>query len=522
MYDEYEYLFNNDDGDDGDDNELFLLGESINKLPSPLYFYEGAYKITALSMVGNTDDISHCTFIIETTPISYPHSPSMITVYEELNKSYLLEFLISVLVKRVLVFNSIEKKINLTKDYACIFITASFSTNQKYIPIDDVILSDSRLTDIITICNTQVMRSSQYFYTLTQPVKYTVVSYDVIKENDFRWDADQIDWYLIYKNYIEEYIIKMMENALRVPIKYISQYTDYMSFNVQFIIDKTDKAFTAEIYLLPNTILDRQIIYNNINSREISISTYSNNDIKHTDIITEDTLRVCLGTQNFSLIPLSLNDIEHTIINGQPFIVVDEINRKYDKPINKYILPTYCHTYINPNMLEYYNGITDAFSCTMRLTVPLFKKSEYDCKENLNKPNAIMSDATITYVDFINPASNKNEPFSIDNMTVYGIVMVTTLDPIPNDAYICTITENLEDPFLPQSLYDTINSRYSNPRNTIYTLLPISAIPYCRQYLVAKINHKSNLNETQSNIINTEETPVVKKRDSFFNRLFKH
>lgn len=522
--------------DDYDMNDLF--DDNFNSeyncydkdYPSTkLYFYKGAYYIQLVTDMRLSDGLIQCSFIIERTQFDVPNSPSLFDVFESFNNSFLLEFLVSILVDGTLNFDSLQKVISIKdEEYICIYVTASFSMNQNYLHIEDEMESDEKATDVINIGKTQIMRTHQVFYSITQAAKCCTIKYDAIKDKDFSWDSDIIDWNAVYKGYIEPYIRLLMAMSLKVPINSVTQYSDYMTFQVQINADRLGSALNIEIYILPKTIFNRRIVYNNVDGREIYICSYKNGETTPTPL-TADEARICAGSQNLSLIPINNYKIRHTIINGKDHIVIHETPLETDVLYNKFALSMYRYTNLPLEDVVYLTNIKGISASPFQ--VPTFKNSKEiltNCNTSSNQKelekkiedNTVILDTIIDYFGFINPINENLDVIELDEVTrAYGVIAIafkTTIDP---DIYVYSIDESNELTFLPKKFYEIINNTYHNPKDTKFYLLPIRALPAYREFILVGSILKTENVETQSDII--EKTKNADKSSSAKSGLFR-
>lgn len=503
MYNDYESEYDEYDSDD-----LQSCAEFLSKL----YFYKETYSIRLVSQLYPADDITECSFIIEKTGGFYPKMPSIVELYEIFNHSFLLEFLISVLVNKPLIFDSVQKLISVTDTNECVSVTASFSSNQNYIHIEDEIESDNRVTDIMYIGQIPTMRSYQYFYSLTQAAKYCTLKYDVINDRKINWLSKHIDWQIVYSQFIEVYILQLISHALQIQVNSVDQYKDYMTFHVQFIINRSESTLYSEFFILPDTVFNHKILYNKYDGREICISNQKVNDPGF-NLITADELRLCAGSQNSSLIPINLHNIYHTLDDGKDYIVMHETQSKEDTLFNKFALSMYRYSTLPKSIIVYTNPIEGIEPSIFPIPLP----------KNNSADTGVLCNTIFTYEAFVNPINAALEPVEFyDDMKIYGRVMLRFTDLIPADVYTYPIDESNEDTFLPSNFYKTLSKVYNITNAASYALIPIRAYPIYREFMVVGRMMNSNPTESQSSIITStsNDTILNKQKPNWFRSLF--
>lgn len=466
-----------------------------------LYFLDGDYKITLISEIDiNAEDV-YCTFHVSRTTNESKTKKSLFDVFTLFEQTFLLEFLMSVLAKRIINIGSIHKIISSEQDnYPCICITATFTTNQKYISIEDEIESDECATDVLTVGKNQMMRTHQYFYTITQSVKYCILKYDVINVSKFDWDLAGVDWYAVYNSLIEPYILFMIGNALKCNINSVVQYSDYMTFTAQFAVNKFGTSFYAEIYILPDTIYHHNIIYNNTDGREILIGTKVDNEISY---LTSDQYRIILGSQNLNLLPINVLNTKVTIEGSEPYIVAHELSTKDDPLINYFLLSMDKYTRIPKEFYMYLGGLAGFNGALMDLPI--------------DKDHTVK--ASINYFSMIHPESKEMTCLKLANdCNAYGVITFALESDIPNNLYITNIGDDEPGNFMPKKFYEMISIAYKCDKNTQFRMLPIRSLPKYREYLLIGITSDSDSKETQTDIIdkNKDEFDEKSKKRRFF------
>ena len=488
-YEEYE----NDENNDID----------YDQYHSHINFLNGEYKIEFLSELSINIDTTYCTFIVTRTGKELNSKKTLIDIFSLFEESFFLEFLMSVLTSKNINVGSIKKIISVTENSEpCICISASFSSDQRYIHIEDEIETDELVTDTMMIGNMQTMRTHQYLYCTTQAAKCCIVKYDVMSNRKFDWYSDGIDWLQVYSQLIEPYIKFMISCALKCQVDSVMQHSDYMTFHLLFAINRGGPSFYAEIYILPKTVLNHKIIYNSDNGREILIGCKNNKDDRE---FTSDELRMCLGSQNLNLIPINNLNTKMTFDNAEPFIVSHELSTKDDLLINYFALSIDRYTKIPKEFCVYLNGLEGFDNVIMDL--PINDKSVK---------------AGFLYLSLLSPTTKESSIIKItDEVLFCGVLTFMFENKIPNDVYNHTILNTDSNMFIPKVFFDRITMAYKFNDDTKYGIIPIRALPQYREYMLFAINPKSDTKESQSDIIskNESENNNPSKKKGFFSSL---
>ena len=496
MQDDYtEY----DDYDDIDYREF-----DTNTMINTLYFCQGAYKIKLISFL-RTNENGQYLYKISRTTVKCKNVISLIELYELLENSYFLEFLVSIMSEGMLVPETCKMLITMDKNTQYINVTAEFNLDQKCIEIEDNTESDNSTTEIINIGDTQVMRTHQFGYSLTQCIRYLEAKLDIINEKTLAWNDYNIDWYAVYTKFIDPYITTLMSMALRANVEKDTDYSDYMKFSIQYEIALSENSFYLKIYILPKSVHGRNIIYTENNSREIYIENNKNDQYG----MSTDELRICMGTQNLSLLPLNISDVYHTIFNGKEYIVYNELNNSSkDCHRNKFIMTYRRYTNLPISNILYSSNMEGFEQCPIIL--------QFDEETSMK--------SICQFFGFINPETDKLGmlPIAID-ACLLGTMCFSTESSMKSDQFVSTIEEDLnnEKTFLPKSFYKNLITKFKIPNNAIFQLIPIRALPCYREFMVVSIIKQSNDGQSQTNIIDKDKPVDKVNKQSFFRFLFK-
>ena len=490
----------NDNYEEFENNEY----ENVENLYCPfLYFLNGDYIIRLVSELNVSADTFLCTFIVQRTPKESDSKKSLFDVFTMLENSFLLEFLISTITMKLLNIESVKKIISASDtSVPCICVTATFSTNQNYLHIEDEIESDESATDILMVGKTRMMRTHQYFYCTTQAAKYCIIKYDAIDK--FNWNAYGVDWYNVYVQLIEPYIKYMISSALKCQVDSVMQHSDYMTFYTQFAINTFRSSFYAEIYLLPKTVLNHKIIYNAEDGREILIGYKSGND---SPAFSSDTLRLCLGSQNLNLIPINNLNTKVTLDNYEPYVVTHEISKKDDPLINYFALPIDKYTRVPSEFCVYLDTLRGFDGVVMDLPV-----------------NDKSIQTAFFYLSLLTSNTKSHTIIKISEEVLFcGVLTFAFQNKIPNNVYNHTMLNSDKDMFIPKEFFDRITMAYNFDNTTKYSIIPIRALPQYREYMLFAIKQNSDDKESQSDIIskNESENNNPSKKKGFFSSLFK-
>lgn len=469
-----------------------------------IYFFGGSYKIRVIESLLTETGHSILSCVVEKTNFDVKRNKSLLDVYEYFENSFFLEFLVSILGNYgILELNKCKSLINIDEKSCCIYVTAHLSNNQMYCKIEDEVESDEQTTEIIHIGKTPIMRTHQNFYTTTQAIKYAIVKYNAF-DNNYDWNSDGIDWYLVYRNLIEPYIISMMSCALKVndiDHKNLSKYKNYMEFHVQYAIARQKTSFYCEIYLLPKSVLGHSLIYNMDNGRRIYIGVDNKFDLESNALsINSDIYRLCAGSQNLNLLPLNITNLKSTCDNGKQYIVLNEVPDENDNIMNRFILNINHFTYLSLDSVVYITPVRGFDPC------PITLDNNYE--------------SILCFLSFLDPDNLVNSFISIsDDKFVIGVVSFCTEKELPIDYMIHTVAETKDNSIIPWVFYERLEKVFGSINSkTEFALVPIRALPKYREFMVIGFNKESKEEETQSDIINKkEETDVsVKKKHKFF------
>lgn len=517
MRDDYEDYENDDFRDDFQDDMNI----------STLYFCRGAYTITLENQIGIGSGEFLATYRVVRTEYATNKSPSLLDIYEVFDNSYLLEFLMSVMTTGCINIRSCKKLISVNETAACIICTASFNINQQFVKIEDEVESDEKVSEIINIGDAQVMRTHQMFTCVTQPAKYCTAKYDKIYGKNLDWTSNNVDWQLVYNNYVDPYIRMLMASHLKVVVEKDFQYKEYIDFNVQFDIERSPTCFYEEIYILPNSVLGRELIYNTTNGRQIMIC----NHLPNSTGITSDEFRVCMGTQNLSLLPIDNIKVYNTIENGKAHIVCNEVSNP-DDTLHNYFLLTYHKFSLEPSESILWLTPVEGFDQCPYQIVVADHAEEYDNLKTKEEKEKFIQEHTKSInslIQFFGVSNSITDQLSaIDvgtNGKILGVVCMSLADYIKPDALVYCIEENTDKPdelYLPHQFYKSLSIKYKLSKTTSFTLIPIRALPQYREFMVLAVNHDSKNSETQSDIIEKNKDDLIEKnpKKHFFQSLF--
>lgn len=497
------YNGNYDEYDDEYDDYPDEYGYTPMGGPSELYFFGGSYKIRLIENMPTTNGDSIVSCVVEQTEFTRKPAKSLLDVYEYFDNSFFLEFLITLLVNYgVLQINKCKKLINVDEDTCCIYVTAHVSSNQMYCKIEDEIESDEQTTDIIHIGKLPFMRTHQNFYSVTQAIKYSIVKYNSFNDHH-DWTSDSIDWFSVYRDLIEPYIISMMCGALKITgitNKNINEYKNYMEFHVQYMVTRQKSSLYCEIYILPKTVFGHTLLYNMYDGRKIYIGVQNKFDDTKADSVTSDVYRICAGSQNLNLLPLNIQNLKLTYDNGSQFIVLDELPTKNDSIANAFILNMNQYTHIPLDYVIYIKALDEFAPFTLNV----------DNKYNL----------TTQFLSLVTPDQLVHSFIQLSKVTfVVGTISFYSDVDLPVDIMIKTTYETKEASMLPWGFYEAIQNTFGEiNEKTKFVLVPIRALPKYREFMLIGINNETEKIETQSDIINKkEETDISnKKKHKFF------
>lgn len=488
-----------------DDPEGFGYKPSTTEL----YFLKGTYKIRLNRCISTSGSNSQFSAEIIRTEIEDDNAPSIMDVFELLDKTFFLEFLAVMLGQcGINMLNKTHKLLRITDDDSKIYVTAELTTDQKLIHWEDGYESDNQSTDIIYLNGTPVVRTQQNYYGITQSIKYCILNYTVFDNDNFDWD--HADWYLIYETLVEPYI-KLFLNAylkLNQQIKNVYDYKNYMTLHVQFCSMRTDKTLYLEIYTLPQTVYGHDIIYDTDNGRVIMINTKNNNSDEDLNSMSSDMFRICAGTQNLNLLPVNNTNIYSLFLNGSPHLVLNEISLDDELYENYFLLPRYQHSLVDSRNILRVDQVTVLPKCPFEITM---------------SDNSIM-DSTVQYLAFFTP-NNENQTVieTSDTSMILGVICFEFNNVIDSNLFINNIINTNEKSFLPWSFLNTITAvagLYVN-KSDKYVLLPIRALPKYREYMLMLMKSdkpkaiETKAEESHPNIIDKKENTVVHKKKPF-------
>ena len=512
--------YNEYDDDYENDEEDYNFHNDYERPRNTLFFAKGAYTITLISVLDIGASERLYTYRVSQTQYITKSSPSLIDIYELFENSFLLEFMISIISNGTLNIRSCKKLMSLTDKDACIMVTASFSIDQNFLLIEDEVESDTSVTEMISIGKTQVMRSYQLFYCVTQPAKYTSVKYDVVTEG-LDWMNHQIDWQQMYFNFIDPYIRMMMAMQLKVPIDHDKDFKE------QFLIDRGSRSFYAEIYILPNSVFGRDLVYSNGDGRQIMIC----NEVNGRFGMDSDTYRVCMGTQNLTLLPIDNLMIYHTIENGKQFIMGHETSGDDWELQNKFLLSSRRWSKLGCKNVMWLTQLKEFPQCQFSLYV-LDNIEEFDNLKTLEEQNKFIREhehEVKSICQFFGFSESYNDQLCSIRVSsdakLIGTMCFSLADYIKPDALVYTIDDDPfkdpDDSFLPVKFYENLTVKYKLPKDTKFTLIPIRALPKYREFMVIAVNEHFENKETQSDIIQqSKENLIEKPKKGFFQSLF--
>lgn len=516
MRDDYDY-----------ENDEFADDLHEDSSMSTLYFCQGAYTITLENQISIGAGETLATYRVVRTEYATNKSPSLLDIYDMFNTTHLLEFLMSVLTIGLINIRSCRKLINVNEKSACIICTASFNIDQKFVKIEDEVESDEKTSEIINIGNAQVMRTHQMFTCVTQPAKYCMAKYDTICGENLDWMSNNVDWLLVYNNYVDPYIRMLMSSHLKCIAEKDYQYKEYIDFNIQFDIVRSPTCFYEEIYILPNSVFGRELVYNMNDGRQIMICNHMSNSTG----ITSDEFRVCMGTQNLSLLPIDNIKIYHTIENGKPYIVCHEASNP-DDTLHNYFLLTYHKFSLEPSESILWLTPVEGFDQCPYQIIVADHAEDYDNLKTKEEKEKFIQEHTKSInslIQFFGVSNSITDQLSVidvgTNGKILGVVCMSLADYIKPDALVYCIEEDTDKPnelYLPHQFYKSLSIKYKLSKNTSFTLIPIRALPQYREFMVLAVNHDSKNSETQSDIIEKNKEDLIEKnpKKHFFQSLF--
>lgn len=490
-----------------------------------LYFAKGAYTITRISTLRIGAGETLYTFKIKRTDYEIPKAPSLFDIYEKIENSFLLEFLMSVICDGTLNVRSCKKLININEDEACIICTATFSIDQQFMKIEDEVESDTMVNDVIQMGATQVMRTHQMFYCVTQAAKYFMVKLDTITGKELNWLDEGIDWSIIYDNYVNPYIKILMSSFLKTKVDNINQYKDYMDFNVQFEIERNSNSLYEEIYILPNSVLGRELIYNSVDGRQIMIE---NKD----QMMNGDDFRLCMGTQNLSLLPIDNKKVYTSFDNGKSFLVAHETSNPMDTYFNRFALPISRWSQLPSAMISWLT-VRPGFEPCPFVAEVIESFEEYDKLKTQKEKAEYLQHHTkfvntvVTFFSYVNSEEDQIEEIPLgSNGRFIGNITISSEEDFTVHDFMITMEEDITNPdtlYFPLILYQKFISAYKLPKDVKFLLLPIRALPRYREFMVLTISKDYIQTETQSDIIKEKDVDSLiekNRKPGFFQSLF--
>lgn len=519
MYNDYNYE------DDYDENEDYDNSYSHSEYDT-LYFAKGAYTITRISTLRIGGGEILYTFKVERTKYEIPKVPSLLDIYEKFENTFLLEFLMSVICDGTINVRSCKKLININKDEACIICSAAFSIDQQFIKIEDEVESDAIATDVIQIGTSQVMRTHQMFYCITQAAKYFMVKLDTISgDKKLNWMDEGIDWELVYNNYAEPYIKILMSSFLKTKVDSFDQYKDYMDFTIQFEFERNSNSIYEEIYILPNSVFGRELIYNSVDGRQIMIENKDR-------MMNGDEFRLCMGTQNLVLLPIDSKKVYTSFDNGKAFLVAHETSNSTDIYFNRFVLPLSRWSQLPSEMINWLTVRPGFESCPFVAELvdsfeDFSKLKTQEEKDEYLKDHTKFVNTVVTFFSYVNSEEDEIEeiPLGSNGRFIGNLVMSSEEDFTIHD-FMSTIEEDIKNPenlYFPLALYQKFISAYKLPKDVKFFLLPIRALPRYREFMVLTISNEYIQTETQSGIINENKNDnLIEKtnKPGFFQSLF--
>ena len=490
-----------------------------------LYLAKGAYTITRISTLRIGGGETLYTFKVERTKYELPKAPSLLDIYEKFENSFLLEFLMSIICDGTMNVRSCKKLVNVNEDEACIICSAAFSIDQQFIKIDDEVESDAIATEVIQIGESQVMRTHQMHYCITQAAKYFMVKLDTISGKKLNWMDDGIDWELVYKNYAEPYIKILMSSFLKTKVDSFDQYKDYMDFNIQFEFERNSNSIYEEIYILPNSVFGRELIYNSVDGRQIMIENKDR-------MMNGDDFRICMGTQNLALLPIDSKKVYTSVDNGKCFLVAHETSNSTDTYFNRFLLPMSRWSQLPSEMISWLTVRPGFEPCPfIAELVESFddynKLKTQEEKDEYLKNHTKFVSTIVTFFSYVNSEEDQIEEIQLgSNGRFIGNIVMTSEEDFTVHDFMNTMEEDIRDPdnlYFPLALYQKFISAYKLPKNVKFMLLPIRALPRYREFMVLTISNDYIQTETQSDIIKEkDDNNSIEKNEklTFFQSLF--
>lgn len=519
MYNDYDY------GDDFNNDEYNEYANYSQSEFDTLYFAKGAYTITRISVLRIGAGETLYTFKVKRTEYDIPKAPSLLDIYEKFENSFLLEFLMSVICDGTMNVRSCKKLVNVNENEACIICTAAFNVDQQFIKIEDEVESDAIATDVITIGDSQVMRTHQMFYCITQCPKYFMVKLDTISGKKLDWMDNGIDWELVYRNYAEPYIKTLMSSFLKTRIDSLDQYKDYMDFNVQFEFERNSNSIYEEIYILPNSVFGKELIYNSVDGRQIMIENKDR-------MMNGDDFRICMGTQNLVLLPIDSKKVYSSVDNGKNFLVAHETSNSTDTYFNRFVLPVNRWSQLPSEMISWLTVRPGFEPCPfIAELVESFedfnKLKTQEEKDEYLKNHTKFVNTVVTFFSYVNSEEDQIEEIQLgSNGRFIGNIVMSSEEDFTVHDFMNTIEEDITDPdnlYFPLALYQKFISAYKLPKNVKFMLLPIRALPRYREFMVLTISNDYIQTETQSDIIKEKDDDNLiekNKKSGFFQSLF--
>ena len=488
-----------------------LRSDDNNPDQYQLIIFKGTYCIRLINDMQASNGNSEASFIVEPTGVDIKGMPTIFEVFESFDNTFLLEFLVTLLADGMLVIGSLKKLIQFdSNNNPAIYVTAKFSSEQKYLAVDDIVESDESATDMLMVGNTSVMRTHQYFYSTTQAVKWCVVKYDAYKDKNFSWYREELDWSLIYQDLVEPYIKIIIANALKTHIDTVHQYNDYIKFGVHYYISRLGSSFYMEIFALPLSVFHHKLIYSVDNGRQILLSILPDN-MEEPDKynLSSDLFRVCMGSQNLNFCPINCYHLRRTTDNGNMYVVVNEVPEPDDELINRFIL----------GPAQYSTLPTEI--CVYLQYIPGFEPCPLDIK--LSDGTTVQS--MFTYFGFSQVPTEQIAAMNTStNTMVLGTCSFSFAKDLKPDELVSTIYDFSEIPngnnILPSKFYENLTKKYNNPYGSDYALIPIRALPKYREFMVLVKVPESKMPQSQSDIINANKENKPVKKSGLLKALF--
>lgn len=495
-----------DDYDELDGSEYEAEEMQYGQFGAPynrLYFLRGSYKIELVSYLAAANNNIQFSAIISPNDEYDGEIPSIYELYELLDKTFFLEFLIILMANGAInLTDKIDKLIHIDSNgIEKIYVNAEITTSQKYCDFDDTIIVDNRVSDIISAGeignNITLLRSCEYNYMYTQMIKYCILKYTIF-EGVYSWTDDNVDWYVIYSTLVEPYIKSLIKTSLGLKdeiLNTIDDYKEYMTFSIQFGISRDNETLYIEMYLSPNTIYGHKLYYNE-SARVIDIGAtnrFTNQLMESTDIY-----RIICGNQNKSLLPYN-TDIK-TFYKTEKCFILNEYDNHLVIPDNHYTTTTSRNVFYgiqNPNIQPFRANIVLDDS---KITVTIGYIGFYDVKNH--SPNMLNFDDT--------------------HITIVGTLIVTCDEVINPDVLSFSLLETPEASIAPLEFYDSICTSLGIRRTTEFVeLYPIRALPKYREFMIAIQDVETIDRKSHPSIIDKKEEPIQnqqKRRKWLFSR----